>query len=321
MRFKTIDEYDKYINDLNSKLFKFKKFVDEHPEKIGVQGNYNAIKYVRDELIEEREMFIKNHEEFLSENGFEQLNLHFSGEVIKNHSMPSLILIPLIQKITDLNYALVRSLKEGPTSMGKFSQDFKYDFGLNVKPFGVGSFNIIFEPQIFANNQTTLEDTWNKKAFDKLFEILNCEDDIDKLSNVHDSIGTYSIVKYREFLNVLYSKELDVTFEEKGRGNAKFILKSENAKKIYNSLNGFDDNDSEELLIKGVLVAVDSGKFRFGFEISDSNERIDGKYDESLDELVSNNFKNLCKLKLIKTNRFNSSSGESKDYWELIDIL
>lgn len=321
MRFKTIEEYDTYINKLNSKLLKFKKFVDEHPEKIGVQGNYKAIKYFRDELIEERELFLKNHEEFLSENGFEQLNLHFSGEVIKNHSIPSLILIPIMKKITELNYALVRSLKEGPESTGKFSQEFKYDFGLNVKPFGIGSFNLTFEPQVFANNQTTLEDTWNKKAFDKIFEILNCGDDHDKLSNIHESIGTYSIVKYREFLNVIYSKELDVTFEEKGRGNTNFILKNEYAKKIYNSLNGFDDTDSEEILIKGVLVAVDSGKFRFGFKISDSNERIDGKYDESLDELVSNNFKKLCKLKLHKTNRFNSSSGESKDYWELIDIL
>ena len=54
MKFKTIEEYDNNINDLNKKLRKFKKYVDEHHEKIGVQGNYKAIKHVRDELVKER---------------------------------------------------------------------------------------------------------------------------------------------------------------------------------------------------------------------------------------------------------------------------
>lgn len=321
MRFKTIDEYDEYIDELNKKLFKFKSYVEDHPEKIGVQGNYKAIKHVRDELIEEREVLRRDYETFLSENGFEEWNLHFSGSAIKNHSMPSTILIPIIQKITDLNYALVRSLKEGPNAEGKFSQEFKDEHCLNIKPFAVGSFNLIFEPKIFSNNQTTFEDTWNKQAFDKLFEILNCGDDQDKLSDIHESIGTYSIVKYRELLNIIYSKELDVVFEEKGRGTSKFTLKKDHAKNIYNSLNGFDDDAIETVLKKGVLVAVDTGRFKFGLELSDSTERIDGKYDESLDDLVSNNFKNLCKVKLHKIKRFNSRSGESKYYWELIDIL
>ena len=54
MKFKTIEEYDNNINNLNKKLRKFKKYVDEHPEKIGVHGNYKAIKHVRDELIKEK---------------------------------------------------------------------------------------------------------------------------------------------------------------------------------------------------------------------------------------------------------------------------
>ena len=67
MKFKTIEDYDQHITSLNKKLSKFKKYVDEHPEKIGVQGNFKAIKHVRDELIEERELFIKNHTDFLNE--------------------------------------------------------------------------------------------------------------------------------------------------------------------------------------------------------------------------------------------------------------
>jgi len=314
MKFKTIEEYDIHINDLNKKLRKFKKYVDEHPEKIGVQGNYKAIKHIRDELINER-----NHAMDLIQK--DELNIHINGKIIKNHSLPSDALIHIIQKVTELNYALIRSIKEGPDVVGKFTQAFKKEFCLNVKPFGVGSFNIIFEPNIFSDYQSNFKDTWNEKSFDLLFEILNCGDDLDKLSGIHDSIGTYSIVKYRELLNIIYSYELDVTFEEKGRSNSTFFLKNNSAKDIYNSLKGFDDDSSEEIIKKGILVAVDSGKFRFGFKLSGSNERIDGKYDELLDDLVSVNFKKLCTIKLLKTNKLNSRSGESKAYWELLDIL
>ena len=58
MRFKKLEEYDKNIKDLNNKLLKFKTYVDDHPEKIGVQGNYKLIESVRDDLIEERKLFI-----------------------------------------------------------------------------------------------------------------------------------------------------------------------------------------------------------------------------------------------------------------------
>lgn len=314
MKFKTIEEYDVHINDLNKKLRKFKKYVDEHPEKIGVQGNYKAIKHIRDELVNER-----NHAMDLIQK--DELNIHLNGKIIKNHSLPSDVLIHIIQKVTKLNYALIRSIKEGPDVVGKFTQDFKNEFCLNVKPFGVGSFNIIFEPNLFSDYQSNFKDTFNEKAFDLLFEILNCGDDLDRLRSIHDSIGTYSIVKYRELLNIVYSNELDVTFEEKGRSNSTFFLKNTSAKDIYNSLKGFDDDSSEKSIKKGILVAVDSGKYRFGFELSGSDERIDGKYDEVLDDLVSANFKKLCKIKLLKTNKINSRSGESKDYWELLDIL
>ena len=75
----------------------------------------------------------------------DELNIHLDGKIIKNHSLPSDVLIHIIQKVTELNYALIRSIKEGPEAAGKYAQDFKQEHCLNVKPFGIGSFNIIFE--------------------------------------------------------------------------------------------------------------------------------------------------------------------------------
>ncbi len=217
MRFKTIEEYNAEIYDIDKKLNKYENYVENHPEKIGVQGNYKLLKHIKDELIKERNQFLP----FIQR---EELNIHLNGDIIKNHSVPSTVLIPIMQKVIDLNYSLVRSIKEGPDVVGKFSKEFKDDFCLNVKAFEAGSFNIIFEPSVFSDKQVIFKDTFNKKAFNLFFEMLKCGDDLDRLNEIHDSIGTYSIVKYRELLNIIYSEELDILFEEKGSTKSKFRL-------------------------------------------------------------------------------------------------
>lgn len=55
MRFRTVDEYDGEIKDIERMLDELLDYVNNHPEKIGVQGNYELLKYIRDELKKERD--------------------------------------------------------------------------------------------------------------------------------------------------------------------------------------------------------------------------------------------------------------------------
>lgn len=54
MRFKTLSEYDDEIKKIDEILDEFHDYVNNHPEKIGVQKNYELLKYIRDELKKER---------------------------------------------------------------------------------------------------------------------------------------------------------------------------------------------------------------------------------------------------------------------------
>ena len=58
VRFKTIEEYDMHIKDIENKLVEFKNFVNNHPEKLGVQNNYKLLITLRDELKNEKSKFI-----------------------------------------------------------------------------------------------------------------------------------------------------------------------------------------------------------------------------------------------------------------------
>lgn len=55
MRFRTVDEYDGEIKDIERMLDELLDYVNNHPEKIGVQRNYELLKYIRDELKKERD--------------------------------------------------------------------------------------------------------------------------------------------------------------------------------------------------------------------------------------------------------------------------
>lgn len=312
MIFKTMKEYDDKIKELNEKIDRYNQFVKTHPERGGVKGNIKTLKFIRQELITEKNKLVSINKE--------EWHFHLQGTQIKNHSVYSETLIKFIQKVVELNYTIIRSLKEGPEVRGKFSKEFKDDFGLYIRPFSLGSFDVVFEPNNSVDNQTLFKSTWNKEAFDKLFELMECGDDLDKIHTISTTLGTSSIVKYKEFLNLVSSKKLDIVIEEKGFKNHRFVLKNDDAKEIYNSIKGFDENNSEELELTGTLVAADLVKFRFGF-ISDSDERIDGKFPEGLKKDIKNKYGELCTLHLRKINKYNSKSGDYKDSWELIEFL
>lgn len=54
MRFKTVADYDNEIKRIDEILDNFKEYIENYPEKIGVQGNYELLKYIREELKKER---------------------------------------------------------------------------------------------------------------------------------------------------------------------------------------------------------------------------------------------------------------------------
>lgn len=50
MRFNTIEEYDNEIRDIESKLAKFRKYVDNNPDNLGTQTNYKVLEDILYEL-------------------------------------------------------------------------------------------------------------------------------------------------------------------------------------------------------------------------------------------------------------------------------
>lgn len=55
MRFETVSRYDDEIKRIDEILDNFKEYIEECPEDIGTKGNYESLKYIRNELKKERD--------------------------------------------------------------------------------------------------------------------------------------------------------------------------------------------------------------------------------------------------------------------------
>lgn len=321
MRFKTIYEYDNHINSIDEKLDEFHDYVNNHPEKIGVQRNYELLKYIRDELKKERN-------ELVGIIKAEEINIHFSGEQIKNHSIPSKILINFIQIFEEVNINIMAALEFGPNKMKNFMDaNFKKEFGFNIKPFEVGSFMITFSPRILENNQSALNYSLNKKSFEKLCEIINFEENIDKIMDQSEIIGVSSIIKYKEFIGLIANNKLDLTIDNGYKNTPKVIINHNNALNIYQGLKTISNEDvkTEEINLRGVLYYINTDSKTCGVKYHDSELKKMVKisrvnFKDKLKSDVKDKFDLEVDVTLEKTIKNNMGEDDEKITYDLIEI-
>lgn len=321
MIFKTIEEYDDKINELNEKINNYEQFVEAHPERKGVKGNIKTLKFVRHELIVER-----NKLSPLITN--EEINLHVSGDLIKNHSIPSSVLINLIETYEDFIVTAAGALKFGVDRMDKLiDSTFKKEFGYNIKPFSAGSFMITFSPKSFEDNQTSLVHSLNKQSFDKLCDVINCGENMDSLMEQSKFIGTSSIVKYKDFMKVVSTNSLDITFNENNNPTPIINLSHDYASNIYTALKKLDkeENEIDVVELSGLLYYINTDTKQFGIKFFDDDlnktRKLTVNFNENLKSELKNNLDSEINIKVKKTVKNNISKGKLEPIFELINLI
>lgn len=60
MRFETLSEYDEEIERIDIILDNFKEYINNYPQEMGVKPTYISMKYLREELIKEKDKLEEN---------------------------------------------------------------------------------------------------------------------------------------------------------------------------------------------------------------------------------------------------------------------
>ena len=60
MRFKKLSEYDEEIKRIDEILDNFKEYINNYPQEMGDKPTYISMKYLREELIKEKDKLEEN---------------------------------------------------------------------------------------------------------------------------------------------------------------------------------------------------------------------------------------------------------------------
>lgn len=211
MFFNTLEEYDKELNDIKSRMDSMEKRMEKYPERTWINGNYRGFKELYKIILKDRDKFL----EMMDEN----INLHIYGDVVKNHKISLSVITGLFDNFHDLTTFLSNFLKD----------NLNYTFeshDLKLESVSEGSIQILFS---MDENITDLNEVYlNHQVFNKLLDLIDC--DVEDLEKQKEIIGLDSILSYKKFLKIIIENELDFTLENNTR---KVGLTHAEALKIY----------------------------------------------------------------------------------------
>jgi len=214
MFFNTIKEYDEELKNMGDMLKDMEKRIELYPDRVLTKGNYRTLKEIYTIILNDKNDFLRMMDD--------SINLHISGEEVKNHKISLSIITGLFGNFQDLTAFLLNFLKD--------SKNYTFEsHDLKLEEVTSGSIQILFS---MDDDITNLEEVYlNHQVFERLLDLVECN--IDDLEKQIDVIGTQSMNAYKKFLKILIENELDFTLENNSR---KVGLTHEEALKVYKKI-------------------------------------------------------------------------------------
>lgn len=215
MKFETIEDYDDYLNGIQKDLDEIGKYLKEHPESLGTKGNYETLESLYD-------IYTNNKLEFIQK--LNEINLKLEGNQLNN---------PLSLKNM---YSLGNKFNNAKNStINLLEVNFVSNEDLLIEEISKGSYNIKFS---FPNptEEDVKRTSPRKKALMKIFDFINCGDDIEKLKKEAGNNGKEALMNYKEFIKEIVKNKADFTLDTE-KGNVKSSLTLKQCKNICENLN------------------------------------------------------------------------------------
>ena len=215
MKERTLENYDKELRDLETLFVEIEEYLKEHPESQGTAGNYETLKYVYNIHKENREKFICN---------VNVINLRLIDEDV-NNGVSVKNMTSLSTKFNKTENLAANLLEES----SNFNED------LLMAGISKGSYKITFAFQNPTEDDVK-RTSLRKRGLMKIFEFIECGDNIEKLKKSAGPEGQEALHAYHEFLVEIVKLDCDFTLDTE-MGTVKAGLTLQQCKNICENLN------------------------------------------------------------------------------------
>ena len=214
MLFKTIEEFNKELTEMQNEIDDTEEYLKKHPKEYGTRGNFKTMKELYEIFKQDKINFI---------NDLNDMDLKLKGDELRT---------PLL--LPDM-YSLGNAFTMANHSVTNLLTETNLNEELTVKEVSLGSYNIKFAFQNPTEDYVTRKSP-RKQGLVKLFDYIKCGEDIEKLKKEAGPDGKDSLIAYRNFLKEIVENHADFTLSTE-KGTLKAGLALEQSKFLCENLN------------------------------------------------------------------------------------
>lgn len=247
--------------------------------------------------------------------GKEQIKLTISGENIGKGEVPIRILADTLTNIQNMIDCIANSVENKSNKNKRINKEVKNSTQFILKEVFEGSFGMIIEapftPDIIDNDNITTN------TCKKMFNLLACENNEDKLKIAAKDLGYKTMNAYREFLRKMINSNADIKFEWNSNSGERNVWKSDkdSVKQTINKINTIQIEENELIQKLGKLTKIDIMKDQFTITCED--EVINGKADFEILLGMKNILNTSKEFYLTKKIYRHINTGKEKEEWIL----
>lgn len=308
-----LDEYrrpsiiQEELTDLNelirNKLLLMEKYPNEIPLKIGHKSLKNREKHLLLELKEAYGRFQTDTFDFVIE-----------GEVVKDYRVSLQFLGSFSNALQDVVTSMSQSIISEPTIRGVIPNEICAASQMDLVATATGSFRMVV-----ASHETHLGDSISKQSLRLLNNLVDCEDDKEKIKKISREIGLRSMKKYQKLMEVIFKNRADIKMYDiiiPEGFHTKEVTRNL-ARKIYNAISDVNEMPTESMTYFGKLTGVNVRSYKFEFVIEEYEDIITGNFDSTLAEEAKNHLDTSTNIRFNIATIYDEILDEEKREWSI----
>ena len=273
---------------IQEELSDLQALMREEDSAIAKYPEHTELLILHDASLERERYLFQEFEDSLKWFGIYPFDIVFSGEAVRKNGVQLAFLGRAVSSLQDILGLISQKTQSISSAMlkkrGQIIGESESLYLVGTRP---GSFGIILSGQ-----QPAIGTSLAYLALDHFNQLLDCKDNEDLLKEQMNILGYKTIIRYKQFLEILYRNESNVKFYDKiiPEGFNTKEITSELAKDIHDVLGKVEIIPDEEILLRGTLKGISLISHWFEFLVEESEERIKGSFDQKLEPDVKAQF-------------------------------
>jgi hypothetical protein len=297
------------IEDINELIKVNSELLEEYSDDFSLIHNMEFLKSKLDELLMEFDIANSN-------SMIKTFDIVFGGEPIRGTSIPLAFFGDALSTYQKMIDSIVQKDVSKETSRGPISLEIKAMSQLNAEMTTAGSFRVIVSANPAFDTPPSIQ------ALNKVNDLLECQDDLEKIKGMRKIVGARVIKNYKDFIHVLSSNKADLAFYDKC-GTKMFStmkISKELSNNIYRIIKEVEELPEQIESFQGKFNMIDVEKRKFRFELLD-HKQIHGLFHDDLEQKMrKSNFDDEISATFKHTVSYNEATDEETEEWELIKL-